>query len=76
MFRSLFQFLTEHINEVTCGGLLRDLAQRVHGPDADLNDAIHVIPLVAYHNFHSQVLHEDLYRTQLALVVYRVFLYQ
>ena len=56
MLSSLFEFFSKHIDEFACSCLLCDLAQRVHSSDANLDDPIHVVPLITHNNFDPQVL--------------------
>jgi hypothetical protein len=56
MLSSLLEFFSKHIDEITCSCLLSDLAQRVHSSDANLDNPIHVVPLVAHNNLDAQVL--------------------
>ena len=74
MLSSLLEFFSKHINEVACGCLLYDLTQRVHSSDANFDDSIHVVPLIAHNNLDPQVLDENLYCTQLTLIINCIFL--
>ena len=75
MFSSLLESGSKRCYKIAGSCLLSDLAQWIHSTYANINDAIHVVPLApTNNNLDSHLLNDCLQRAQLALIIHNVFL--